>query len=256
MSQQNVYSIQLLNDLHNHFPEILYNPGRFQNIQDLLLYIRNVADDSPYMRGYTEYARHINRQTQINLPNTVPRFTVPLQSVPLQSVPLQSVPLQSVPLQSVPIQTTVRTTTIPTRQTNNINSLLSNNQLLINTLLGEIFGDLVEPIIRGNVQDFLNQRVVVKPTVEEIENATLLYTASNNLEDSCAICQDEITTNQEVRRLHHCSHYFHRDCIDVWFQENVHCPTCRHDIREVQENNRNMPPPVPENHRRTNINQT
>jgi hypothetical protein len=28
-----------------------------------------------------------------------------------------------------------------------------------------------------------------------------------------------------------CHHTFHKSCIDTWFQENVHCPVCRHDIR-------------------------
>ena len=43
--------------------------------------------------------------------------------------------------------------------------------------------------------------------------------------------------NQNVRHLRHCNHYFHQDCIDTWFRGNVYCPTCRHDIREVNENN-------------------
>ena len=41
---------------------------------------------------------------------------------------------------------------------------------------------------------------------------------------------DNIESN-EVRRIMHCRHYFHRTCIDTWFQTNVHCPTCRYDIR-------------------------
>jgi hypothetical protein len=25
---------------------------------------------------------------------------------------------------------------------------------------------------------------------------------------------------------------FHQTCIDAWFERNVRCPMCRHDIRE------------------------
>lgn len=249
MSQQNVYSIQLLNDLHNHFPDILYDPGRFQNVQDLLLYIRTVANDSPYQRGYREYSREVaTRRNQI-----LPQIISTVIDIPSLSVPIQQASSQSAPLQATPIQSTIRTTTRRAAIPQNLNSLLSNNQLLINTLLGGTLEDLLDVPIRANLQDFLNQRIIVNPTIEEIENATLLYTASRNLEDNCAICQDVIESGQEVRRLHHCSHSFHRDCIDTWFQENVHCPTCRHDIRETQTN---TPPPVPENHRHTNIRQS
>jgi hypothetical protein len=34
-----------------------------------------------------------------------------------------------------------------------------------------------------------------------------------------------------MRTLTHCNHYFHKNCIDVWFESHVHCPICRYDIR-------------------------
>jgi hypothetical protein len=36
---ETVYNIGLLDDLHNIFPAILYEPEHFQNVQSLLLYI-------------------------------------------------------------------------------------------------------------------------------------------------------------------------------------------------------------------------
>ena len=57
------YHIQLLNDLHEHFPDILYNPERFQNVQDLLLYIRQVASINPYMSGRNLYRTYTQRPT-------------------------------------------------------------------------------------------------------------------------------------------------------------------------------------------------
>jgi hypothetical protein len=118
--------------------------------------------------------------------------------------------------------------------------------------------------------------VPVFPTADQINNATTVYRVNRRQDDICAICQDDIESNQEVRRLDHCNHYFHRNCIDTWFQGNVQCPTCRHDIREnnaatntTQDNHNNQgqttpsvapsqqtsnaPPPVPDNYRRLNI---
>ena len=66
-----------------------------------------------------------------------------------------------------------------------------------------------------------------------ISNASTTFITTEQQDDNCAICQDVIEINQSVRRLTHCNHYFHEICIDTWFQRNVHCPTCRHDIRIV-----------------------
>jgi hypothetical protein len=41
-----------------------------------------------------------------------------------------------------------------------------------------------------------------------------------------------MSAGHSVRRLNRCGHTFHTTCIDTWFQRNVHCPVCRHDIRE------------------------
>jgi hypothetical protein len=214
----NIYPIQLLNDLHNHFPDVLYNPGRFRNIQDLLDYIRRVADVNPYTRG-------------LNMYNSHQRSAVRRQVEPVAPV---------TPPLPPPVASGVTTTQINLPQSG------------LNNILSSVFGDLLEIPLQGGgvLQSFLNQSVVVHPTQEQINSASTRYTNTEDLEDVCTICQDTIEENQEVRRLSHCNHLFHINCIDTWFGSNVRCPTCRHDIRENVTNNN--PPPVPENHRRTN----
>jgi hypothetical protein len=112
---------------------------------------------------------------------------------------------------------------------------------IMNTVLGQT-----------NLNSFLNQSVQVRPTTTEINSATELYTASRQSDDNCAICQDRMESGQQIRRIYYCNHSFHKDCIDTWFGTNVRCPTCRHDIRELVAPE-SAPPPVPSNHRRTNI---
>lgn len=268
MSQQ-FYSIQLLNELHNHFPELLYNPRRFQNIQDVLSYIRSVAEVSPYDIGLQMYnnrptnqrvpARHNVTSVPNNIPPAVPNPSPTLQPLPA-GAGVYNIPVNSTIPQA--FLTTVFEENLPTRVRMPLNT---NTNVLMNTLLGGLFGDIMGNGI--NLNAFLNERVPVYPTNEEIQNASTTFRAGRQQEDLCAICQDEIESNQDVRRLIHCGHYFHQDCIDTWFRGNVHCPTCRHDIRENDNrnvNNRNTennndrninsnPPPVPENHRRMNI---
>ena len=71
--------------------------------------------------------------------------------------------------------------------------------------------------------------VVVRPTAEQIESATTLGVTLHD--DNCAICQEVM--NGQVRRISHCGHVFHPNCIAEWFTRSVFCPNCRHDIRET-----------------------
>ena len=301
MSQQNIYQVQLLNDLHNYFPDVLYNSGRFRNVQDLLEYIRQVADTSPYSRGLASYN---NRQTlnarvhAVNAGRAPPTYrsvgltaptapTVPIAPIPT-TAPTASIPATNATWAQPVMSTVFEEHTPTTRIRVPLNTAsTANTTMLMNTILGSMFSDLFAVGGGGGgdagLQGFLNQRVPVYPSVQEIDRATTLFRAGSNRQgDICTICQDDIDINQEIRILDHCSHSFHRDCIDTWLQGNVNCPTCRHDIREVtstrnalnenvnrsqpqdnrvqqqqeqQQDNRpqNSPPPVPDNYRRMNI---
>ncbi len=271
---QNIYSIQLLNDLHNHFPELLYNSRRFQSVQDVLFYIRSVADMSPLERGQIQYNNRQHQTPRVvynhrQNATTVPSYMPPVAPPP--PIPTSGL-YNTIPVNStIPMtfETTVFEDSIPTTRVRiPMNTNNNNTNVLMNTLLGGLFGDIMGTGTAGPILDaFLNQRVAVYPTNEEIENATTRFTTTRNQDDICTICQENFDQGQEIRRIIHCNHSFHRDCIDTWFRGNVHCPTCRHDIREVEVNqqprqdvennndrNNNNPPPVPENHRRTNIN--
>jgi hypothetical protein len=258
---QNIYQIQLLNDLHNHFPELLYNTRRFQNVQDVLSYIRSVADMSPLERGQQQYNSRQNQAPRTFRQNATNGYVAPPPPIPTTGL-YNTIPVNSTIPQTY-ITTMFEENTIPTTQVRM--SMNNNTNALMNTLLGGLFGDILGG--GANLDAFLNQRVPVYPTNEEINNASTTFRATVNEDNICTICQENFEQGQQIRRLTHCNHSFHCDCIDTWFRGNVHCPTCRHDIREVEVNrqtNRNndnndrnnpnrIPPPVPENHRRMNI---
>jgi hypothetical protein len=79
---------------------------------------------------------------------------------------------------------------------------------------------------------FLNP-VVVRPTREQIDRSTSLRVSTATEANQCAICQEAYVDGQGIRRITRCTHEFHLNCIEPWFQRNVHCPVCRHDIRQV-----------------------
>jgi hypothetical protein len=73
-----------------------------------------------------------------------------------------------------------------------------------------------------------NDPIVVHATPDQILAAT--ETGVSFHDENCAICQETITT--PATRIRHCGHIFHPNCISEWFTRSVHCPNCRHDIRE------------------------
>ncbi len=83
----------------------------------------------------------------------------------------------------------------------------------------------------GNLNlDTLLQPVIVRPTAEQISTGSEIIQISSP--EVCSICQDLMNSSDSVRRLRVCQHTFHQGCIDTWYGRNVHCPICRHDIRE------------------------
>jgi len=260
---QSLYPSSLLNELHTWFPDILYNPGRFHNVQDLLAYIRQIADISPYQRGLYQYQSRIQmtRPQQVSsnpfasqpfptfgsaASNTVPprpERRMPRPSVNQVEPEMSYEYTATTSINGTPV--TARISTLPISasiiESDDMENLTEQS---INTMLNQLLSNNI-------LRNFLDQNVVVAPTTQQIELASSVENVSSTLEDNCTICQDAMEDGQQVRRLSHCHHVFHKSCIDTWFQRNVHCPTCRHDIREVE--NIRQPPPVSENHRRTNI---
>lgn len=291
-----LYSISLLNDIHNWFPDILYNPGRFRNVQDLIEYIREVADVNPYTRGLQQYNAH---QHQHHAPYAPPPATGSRRYAPSMAntsisdnaasatsgrsgfpfefgartattttalAPPTSSPVRASVVErrtSAPPNRAISETTYEYTATTNVNGnpiTARVRSLPVTTAIlemeegdsyGESMSSLLQQLLSPNIlRNFLDQNVEVAPTDTQLQQASTLFHAEQKEDDNCAICQDSMEEEQQLRRLTHCHHTFHRSCIDTWFRTNVHCPTCRHDIREQASH---PPPPVPDNHRRTNI---
>ncbi|WVY93710.1 hypothetical protein V8G54_032798 [Vigna mungo] len=43
----------------------------------------------------------------------------------------------------------------------------------------------------------------------------------------CAICLDDIATDQPARLIPGCNHAFHVECADTWLSKHPTCPLCR-----------------------------
>ena len=46
--------------------------------------------------------------------------------------------------------------------------------------------------------------------------------------NECSICLDKINLENAV--LLNCEHYFHKECLKIWFNKSKTCPICRNEM--------------------------
>jgi len=195
---ETLYGVGLLDDLHNYFPAVLYDSGRFTSVHELLRYIQ------------------ISARARFDLFSMGQRAFVAANTV---RVPVAA----RVARQHV-------TFTRRMREDGSDYSAEGLGSAAIVSLLQEVMGltgGLGGPP-GGPPGDFMDA-VPVRATTAQIEANSTQFVPTE--ESVCSVCQDTIVTTESARRLNFCNHTFHTRCIDTWLVQNVHCPMCRHDIR-------------------------
>lgn len=204
------YGIGLLDDLHNYFPALLYAPENFVSVRDVLGYIRTRAGQemnlfSMGQRDYNNTRIRTNNRSRPNIQHQNYSYT----TNPLPNTQTTNFSDHSPNTLRIPVTSEVNGTD------QSINMLAS----LFTLFAGDNVLDNLEP-------------VVVRPSAAQLVAGTEVYIAGDN-RCNCAVCLDLPAIGAEIRKIRGCGHTFHRRCIDIWFQRNVHCPVCRHDVREV-----------------------
>ena len=224
-SMSHLYHIQLLRDLHDHFPDLLYRHERFRNVSDVLQYVIRVANESPYRRGRQQYMNthpFAGDIGSVRSPSFMP-FPVPsVPSAPIVPVLPSAFPAPSAPV--LPSASSVLSHMVFDIFSEGANAPSSMDPQLIQ-FLGSVFQNMEAPIGAPS-----GSSGATGLTPDIIARSTHLETAQQTQEDQCAICQDHMTEGQSLRTILHCHHLFHQTCIDVWFQTHATCPTCRHRI--------------------------
>ena len=207
---EELYGVRLLDDLHNFFPAILYEPTRFSNVPQLLNYVSTRTRDhfNLFNRGQSQYRTARNVLTPLLRPTNIPSTSIP---------------------------TTTRT---PANTAVNLGVDLVTETIDLTPFLSSSFADTASAIRSllnlGRAPGAMDP-VPVAPTEQQIATATSIQDADEEAHHDliCSICQEGYTTGQLIRKLNYCNHRFHKSCIDPWFRGHVHCPVCRHDIREI-----------------------
>jgi len=217
----------VLNEIHTTFPALLYETERFNTLPSVFEYvqtqIRNRYDVySAWQRHYSTVATPSGpRQEPVNNRNRERnrrrRQNRARNRIARNNVQNQNTNVENDPAFVVPSFSQNQTTSI----LDIIGQLLPSNDLVYTV-----------SVPRLTTTSRFSDPVIVRPTLNQIEAGSALHTSLGLVEVSCAVCQHSVTEGEVIRRLLPCNHQYHRDCIDIWFQRNVHCPVCRHDIRE------------------------
>lgn len=196
---QTVYGVSLLDDLHNYFPRILYNPQQFQTVPDLLAYVQQTTRTrfNLFDNGLRQYATAQQQQAQQQQQRTYAQAAAHAHSQ--HATHTHSTAMDPVSASLLPL----------------LRSLI------------------VPRVVRMPMNAAFSDPVIVHASQEIIEARSTQETLEEDSENNCAICQDSMRQGELVRKITVCSHEFHRSCIDNWLlNSSVLCPTCRHDIRE------------------------
>uniref|UniRef100_A0A6C0E2M4 RING-type domain-containing protein n=1 Tax=viral metagenome TaxID=1070528 RepID=A0A6C0E2M4_9ZZZZ len=109
------------------------------------------------------------------------------------------------------------------RQGNDNTSILNQRDALWTNLMSSFFSN-----------------VPVFPTMDEIRRASTVVRyrdVEDPLNDSCPISLERFTEDSYVTQLNYCGHLFNTNELNIWFETNVRCPVCRHDIRTIPQEN-------------------
>ena len=206
---ETLYGVGLLDDIHNYYPAVLYDPTRFRSVGELLHYVQ--------MSTRARFDLFTFGQRAFLASQLPVAPTTDLSGV--QTPPVRPRATLNPPFPG----RAYRTNRIFIEEESDLGDHDAARNLLA-TLLGALGTNTV--IAPPQFDD-----VDVAPTAEQITAGTRVIRLDE--EDTCSVCQDTITLEEDARQITHCEHNFHVGCIDTWFVRNVHCPVCRHDIRET-----------------------
>lgn len=271
------YGYPFLDELHNFFPDFLYNNQRFRSVGDVFAYLnmqmsqrfnlysaararhqtpqrppqqqRAAATAVPYFddMNFIDNRNNINNNNiNNNINNNMhsEQYTPNNMYMTPQAAAPPTVPIRRVApgVSVVPEARTARRAAMPAVDLFSTEFVIRDGGLSAGGIAGLAgLASLLMPSQNDqrNLTDLFAQipgfgdPVVVRPSANEIAAATTIQTQGAAQGEVCAICQDEIITNCQTRKINHCDHKFHKGCIDTWFAQNVHCPVCRHDIRSM-----------------------
>jgi hypothetical protein len=94
-----------------------------------------------------------------------------------------------------------------------------------------------EPVRIGTNINVLRNATVLESYINNENNSVSesnTHQTNNNSNNQrlCSICQGNYVNGTIIRKIIHCNHFYHQNCLDEWLENNTKCPECQYDIRE------------------------
>lgn len=199
MHNSGPYGVPLFDTLDQYLPALLYDRRRFRSVQQVLDYVHQQAQFhlNPLTRREREWRQEQRPTPPVAAPTDNEAFVTALGTL---------------------FGTNPST-----------NPLITVAQMDITNLVNPLGGIDLTP-------------VTVRPTQIQLDRATELEAGNVRFTidegATCTVCQETFRSegSGQLRRIRHCGHTFHQNCIDTWFGSHVRCPVCRYDIREYSNN--------------------
>jgi hypothetical protein len=252
---QVMYGVTLLDDLHNYFPEILYNPQRFETVPQLLFYFQRQLSTrfNLFQQGRNSYFESMPNSSDFFFRSAATGAPVFNTTVPLWRTGGASTATAGGAAGGVGSGF----------DSGGLGGVRDTSDITLSPLLSLLRAVNMPVHATFNMRE--REDVIIRPTPAQIRSASVLLTGPPrpsplaqsqeqgqtqeqeqtqqdqtetntppaSADFTCAVCQDVIGREDACRQLQHCRHAFHQTCIDQWFQRNVRCPVCRHDIRNL-----------------------
>lgn len=220
-----IYPIRILNELHELYPDLLYNPSQFESGADVINYIVERSIHGPYQQEFTRYQQdREQRERREALEERIQRIREEQEAEDAQRDVEREV-RREVQAQTNALARQISSMSSPIVEIS-IPPVPPSSQ---NTVMSQLISFLIDDgLFNTNSR---SSSFTLRPTSEELARSTTVIALLENYDNVCSICHDGLLVGQNVRRINHCRHMFHQSCIDTWFSSRSTCPTCRHDIR-------------------------
>ena len=97
---------------------------------------------------------------------------------------------------------------------------------------------------RVSVADIIpSRRSISAPQSQERESTSRSSQRSSNGNPVCTICLEEVIESDNNKKVLHCNHTFHKNCIDRWLRARSQCPVCRRRVQSRPRGRPSQPPP-------------
>lgn len=232
---QTVYGVGLLDDIHNYFPALLYDQGRFETLPTVFSYVRHQMNTRFNLYSYgASLARDRVQPTpggRMHSGSASSSFASPASAssfaAPAPAPAPAPLPRPRMPTAEEDIMASIASVNLllnliqPSSGLTSLNDFMPASRIIRTRAPTDVWAAFHSPVIVAPSQEVLtaNTQIIIGSDL-----------SSNTV---CSICQDFIGPAESCRKIIACQHVYHRVCIDQWFTRSVFCPSCRHDIRNA-----------------------